>query len=434
MMKKFIIFMILFLSINTLVNAVNSQKIYVAKIEGMIGRGTENQFEKAINTAEKDGIALIIMLDTNGGLANSMENIIKKIENAKVPVIIYVAPSGANAFSAGTFILMASDIAAMANATVIGACQPRLINPATGLPEKADEKEINAYAALIKSLALAHGRNATMAEKFVRNNTALNEKEALEANVIEYIANDVEELIKKINGTYINSNKIIIKNVKIEYIKWGIRDKFINYLSDPQIASLLLIIGLFGLIFGFMTPGFHLPETIGAICIILSLYGLSYIGINVTGILLISLAIIFFIIEALTPTFGFWTTAAIITLIFGIMLIPAGEAMHEMPLSWFTTFRIASLVIAIFLTIFFSYALAKAIKARKVKPKIGEGDLVGEKGIAITDIKRKGQVKVKGEIWQAEAEEEINKGEEIIVVGQNRLVLKVRRVESGGNK
>ncbi len=423
-MKKmlFALIFIIFFSINA------SSKIYVAKIEGMIGRGTENQIEKAINVA-KDGI-LIIMLDTDGGLANSMEKIIKKIENSDTPIIIYVAPSGAKAFSAGTFILMAAHIAAMANATVIGACQPRLINPATGLPEKADEKEINAYAALMKSLALAHGRNASMAEKFVKNNIALNEKEALKAKVIDMIAKDINELVIKLNGTKVNNFTILTQNAEISYIKWGIRDKFINYLSDPQIASLLLIIGLFGLIFGFMTPGFHLPETIGAICLILSLYGLSYIGINALGILLISLAFIFFIIEALTPTFGFWTIAAIITFIFGIMLIPAGEAMHEMPLEWYTTFRIASIAIAIFLTIFFSYALAKAIKAKKAKPRIGEKDLIGEKGIAITDIKQKGQVKVKGEIWNAEAEEEIRKGEEVIVIEQNRLILKVKRIKN----
>ncbi len=428
-MKKIVIALLLLLTIN-FVNA-DSKKVYVANIEGMIAQGTVNQFEKAIETAEKDGICLIIEFNTNGGMANSMEKIIEKIENAKIPVVIFIYPRGAKAFSAGAFILMASHVAAMTNATVIGACQPRIINPLTGTPEKASQKEINAYTTLIKALAKEHGRNNSVAEKFVMNNTAIDEKEALEKGVIEIIAKDVDELIEKLNGMQVKVNgqeyTINTSGAKIVKIEWSLRDKFINYISDPQIASLLLTIGLFGLIFGFLTPGFHLPETLGVILIILALYGLSFIGVNVAGILLIALAFIFFIIEALTPTFGFWTTAAIITFIFGIMLIPAEKAVHEMPLHWFATFRIASIVVAIFITLFFSYALVKAMKAKKAKPKIGEGDLIGEKGIAITDLKPKGQVKVRGEIWQAEAEEEIKEGEEIIVIEQERLKLKVKK-------
>jgi len=427
-MKKLLAIMLILLII-PFSNAID-KKVYVAKIKGMIARGVENQIDKALDMA-KNGEALIIMLDTNGGLVSSMENIIKMIENSNIPVIIYVAPSGAKAFSAGTFILMASHVAAMANATVIGACQPRIVNPSTGLPEKADEKEINAYSAMMKSLAAKHKRNESMAENFVKQNIALNEKEALKAGIIEIIAYDLDDLIKKLDDRKISlkgeNYTLNLKDAKIYVIKWGIRDKIINYLSDPQVSSLLLIIGLFGLIIGFLTPGYHLPETLGAISLILSLYGLTYIGINIVGILLISLAFIFFIIEALTPTFGFWTLAAIITFIFGIMLIPSGEAMHEMPLSWYYGFRIASITVAIVLTAFFSYAIAKAIKAKKSKPKIGREDLVGKKGIAITDIKPRGQVKVMGEIWQAEAEEEIKKGEEIVVLKQERLLLKVKK-------
>lgn len=408
----------------------DSKKVYVAEIQGIIAQGTVNQFEKAIDEA-KDGEVLIIILDTDGGMANAMEKIIKKIENSPVPIVIYIAPPGAKAFSAGTFLLMASHVAAMANTTLIGACQPRNVNPATGLPEKADEKVVKAYAAMMKNLALSHGRNASMAEKFVTENVVLNEKEAYEKGMIEIVAESVEELIKKLDGMKVTvrgeRKTLRTSNSTIERIKWSFRDIFINYISDPQIASILFTIGMFGLIFGFLTPGFHLPETIGAISVILSLYGFSFIGVNVAGILLISLAFIFFVIEAFTPTFGFWTVAAIITFIFGIMLMPAEKAMHEMPLSWYLTFRVASLVIAIFITAFFSYALMKAIKAKKAKPRIGENELVGKKGVAITDINPKGQVKVDGKIWRAEAEEEIKEGEEIIVVSQQRLTLKVRR-------
>ncbi|HHF55357.1 MAG TPA: nodulation protein NfeD [Thermoplasmatales archaeon] len=427
-MRKFLIFLLILLLLPH-ANA-DSKKVYVAEIQGIIAQGTVNQFEKAIDEA-KDGEALIIILDTDGGMANAMEKIIKKIENSPVPIVIYIAPSGAKAFSAGTFILMASHVAAMANTTLIGACQPRSVNPATGLPEKADEKVVRAYAAMMKNLALSHGRNVSMAEKFVTENVVLNEREAYENGTIEIVAGSVGELIKELDGMKVTvrgeRKTLATSNSTIERIKWSFRDIFINYISDPQIASILFTIGMFGLIFGFLTPGFHLPETIGAISVILSLYGFSFIGVNVAGILLISLAFIFFVIEAFTPTFGFWTVAAIITFIFGIMLMPAEKAMHEMPLNWYLAFRVASLVIAIFITAFFSYALMKAIKAKRAKPKIGEDELVGKKGVAITDISPKGQVKVDGKIWRAEAEEEIKEGEEIIVVSQQRLTLKVRR-------
>ncbi|RLB58157.1 MAG: nodulation protein NfeD [Deltaproteobacteria bacterium] len=424
-MKKivFILFIFILLSHSSL---ALHKRVYVATVEGMIAGGTEQQFEKAIDAA-KDGEVLIIKLDTPGGMANAMDEIIKKISNSKTPVIIYIAPSGAQAFSAGTYILMASDIAAMAPATALGACQPRIINPATGMPEAAPQKEINAYAAKMRSLAELHGRNVSMAEKFVTENVALNEKQALENGSIDIIASNVSELLEKIDGWIVKGRKINVSNAKIYVIKWGLREKIMNYLTDPSIASLLLTIGLFGLIIGFFTPTFHLPETIGAIFIILALYGLSYIGVNAAGILLIILGIIFMIIEAHTPTFGFWTAMAIVSLIFGIMLVPSPSSIQEMPESWYLSFRIGSILIISIVAAFFAYALYKVAKAKKRKPKIGYGDLVGMNGIAITDINPDGQVKVRGEIWNAQADEYIGKGENVIVIAQERLKLRVRK-------
>jgi len=430
-MKKWatLLVMALLLSMLPLVEG-GEKKAYVAEVEGMIAQGTVNQFEKAIDLA-RDGELLIIMLNTNGGLSGAMEEIIKMVENAPIPVVIYVAPPGAKAFSAGTFILMASHVAAMGKATTIGACHPRIINPATGMAEDAGEKETNAYSAMMKSLAMAHGRNASMAEDFVKNNTALNEQEAMEADVIEIVANDIEDLMEKLNGMVVKvrgeNYTINTSGLEVVKIKWGLREKFINYLSDPQIASLLLTIGIFGLIFGFLTPGFHFPETLGAILIILSLYGLSFIGVGAAGVLLIFLAFLFFIIEVHTPTFGFWTAAAIITFIFGIMLLPAGKALHEMPQEWYTSFRIASIMVAVFVTAFFSYAVAMAMKTRRKKPRIGGEEMVGKDGIALTDISPEGQIKVEGEIWKAISDEEIKEGEKVIIIEQQRLTLKVKK-------
>ena len=426
-MKKLlmIVFILAMLSFSSY---ASSKKVYVATIKGTIGQGSEEQVKEAIKIA--NGI-LIIKLDTPGGMADAMDDIIEEIMNAKFPIVVYVAPSGAQAFSAGTYILMASDIAAMAPATTIGACEPRIINPATGMPEAAPQKEINAFASKMQSLAADHGRNVSLAKEFVTKNVALNEEDALKKGVIEVIASNISELVKKINGMVIVKNgetiKINTSNAQIVEIKFGAREKIINYLTDPAIASLLLTIGLFGLIIGFFTPTFHLPEALGGLLIILALYGLSYIGINAAGILLIILGIIFMIIEAHTPTFGFWTSLAIISLIFGVMLIPSYSSIYQMPKSWFYSFRIGSLAIIITIASFFAFSLYRVAKARRIKPRIGEGDLIGKRGVAITSIKNKGQVKVMGEIWNAYSEEDIKKGDEIIVVDQERLKLKVRK-------
>lgn len=415
-----------------------AKKIFVAHIDGMIAGGTENQFEKAIEIAEREnGAALIIMLDTPGGLSDAMKGIIKDIEGAKIPVIVYVAPEGAYAFSAGAFILLSSHLAAMAPSTAIGACQPRIINPATGTAQEAPQKEINAYAAYIESIALRHERNGTAARRFVTDNLAFDPHQALENGSIEIIAGSVDELIEKADGMRIRGSlngdenvTLDLKGAKIVNVGWNFRDRVINYLTDPQIASLLLTIGILGLIFGFLTPGFHLPETLGAIFLVLALYGLSYIGINAAGVLLIVLAFIFIVVEAHTPTFGFWTAAAIISFVFGIVLIPAANSVYEMPADWFVSFRITSIIAAVAIGAFFAYALAAVIKAKRAKPKMGDEEFMGLEGIAITDIAPRGQVKVRGRIWEAEAAEEtedIKEGDEIIVVAKERMILKVKK-------
>jgi membrane-bound serine protease (ClpP class) len=408
--------------------------IYLAEIKGIIAGGTENQFDKLLSQSPA-AEAVIVVLDTPGGLATTMEEIIKKIQDSSIPVIIYVAPSGAQSFSAGTFILLSSHLAAMAPSTSIGACQPRITNPATGLPETAPQKEINAYTSYIKSIAEEHGRNVTIAERFVTENLALSPQEALDAGVIEIIAEDVTDLLMKatsrtIQGT-VQGEKVLLNltDARIISLDWNTRDLFLNLLTDPQIASLLFTIGILGLVFGFLSPGFHVPETIGAICIILGALGLAYIGVNVAGIILVSLGIIFFIIEALTPTFGFWTTAAIITLLLGIILIPGSDALYQMPMEWFVSFRVGSIIIVAALGIFFAYGLTAAWRAKRKKPVTGTIAMIGKKGIATTRLDPRGQVKIEGEIWNAESlGGPIAKNSEIVVMEKERLLLKVQSI------
>jgi len=411
------------------------KKVYVAEIDGLIAEGAANRFARAIDRAEKeDARALVVMLDTAGGLSTAMKAIIRDIENAPLPVIVYIAPPGSYAFSAGTFILLSAHLAAMAPATSMGACQPRVVNPATGTSEKASDKEINAYASYIASLAESHGRNAAAARLLVIDNLAWGPEEALAGGMVELVAGNLTELLALAHGMPIRGSvagrenlTLDLEGARVVHIKWGVRDVVINHLTDPQIASLLLTIGLLGLLFGFLTPGFHLPETVGAICIILGLYGLSFIGVNAAGVILVAMALVLFIVEASTPTFGFWTTAGVIALVFGIVLIPASDAIYEMPTDWFTSFRIASLVVALAIGAFFAYALAASLKAKRAQPKLGDEEFVGLGGVAMTDLAPRGQVKVRGKIWEAEAEEPVSSGEEVVVTGKHRMLLQVEK-------
>ncbi|MCD6512212.1 MAG: nodulation protein NfeD [Thermoplasmata archaeon] len=413
------------ISIGIAAYPVSSSKIYVVEINGMIGKGSEYVLENAIKDA-RDGELLIVCIDTPGGISSSMNKMIEDILSSPIPVVVYVSPKGADAFSAGAFILMASDIAAMAPFTTIGACQPRIINPA-GMPEEAPQKEINAYAAKMVSLAEIRGRNVTAAEKFVKDNLALTEKEALESNVIEIVADDLNELIEKLNGREVGNMTLRLDNATVIRITPTFHEKAINYLTDPQIASILFTIGLLGIIIGFLTPTFHLPESIGVIFLVLGMYGFSYIGIGIAGVILIILGIVFLIIEVHTPTFGFWTGMALLSMIFGIMLLPVSSEIYEMPSSWYTSFRVGSILLISVIMAFFVYALIKVAQSKRRKPRIGENDLVGMKGVAITDVSPKGQVRVMGEIWKAESDEEIRAGEEIVVVEQKRLLLRVKK-------
>ena len=415
---------------------VDDKKVYVTEIEGMIAEGSANQVSQAISRAEDgNGQALILQLDTPGGLSTAMRAIIRDIEGSEVPVIVHIAPRGAYAFSAGTFILLSSHLAVMASATSIGACQPRVIDPTTGMAKQASNKEINAYASYIESIAIRHGRNATAARLFVTDNLALGPNEAVANTVVELVADDLDTVLALADGMPISGTVADQKNTTLDlqgarvvYIKWGIRDKVINYLTDPQIASLLLTIGMLGLLFGFLTPGFHVPEIIGAISLILGLYGLSFIGVNAAGVILVIVALVLFIVEAYTPTFGLWTTAGVISLLFGIVLIPESDAIYEMPTEWFTSFRIASLLVAIAIGAFFVYALLASWRAKRVQPKLGDEEFTDMEGIAVTDIDPWGQIKLRGKIWQAQTREgPILQGETVVVTDKKRMLLTVEK-------
>jgi len=415
----------------------NQKTVYVAKFEGVITSYSVDQFSRYIEIAEKNNAeALIIEIDTPGGSGQAMQEIIQRIKESTVPVIIYVYPPGAIAASAGTYIALGSHLIAMAPSTSIGACEPILGYASNGSIIRAPAKIRNFYIAYIKSLAEASGRNVTAAEKFITEDLSLTPEEALKAHVIEVIADDVPDLLKKANGM---KTKIPVKgkgyvtlnftNVRVVTIGPSFKDEVVRYISDPTIAYVLINIGILGLIFGFLTPGWHVPETVGAILLVLGIIGLGYFGYNAAGLVLIILAVIFFIAEALTPTFGLFTVAGAITMILGGILLFGGGNEYLIQRSTFSTLRAVIIAIAVLLALFFAFGVSAVIKDRKRKAQTGKEELLGEVGRVVQELNPEGMIKIRGELWKAESKtgERIGVGEKVRVVEVRGLTLIVVR-------
>ncbi len=405
--------------------------IYVLRIEGTITEGTSLDVVEGLREAEEiSAEAVLIELDTPGGLVSSTLKITEAILNSENPVITYVTPKGAIAASAGSFILVSGNIAAMAPGTTTGAAMPVEIGIEGRKP--ADEKTINFYAGHIGSIAASRGRNATQAKRFVTENDVLNENTALETGIIDLIAEDETELLNKVDGITVkigNENRTLATKNASLYIKEGtIRSSLLEALSNPQIAFILLMVGMYGLIFGFMSPGTYVPEMIGAICLILALYGMGLFDVNMFGVLLIIIAVILFIAEALTPTFGILTLGGSVCLIIGALILPKEPLLFDP--EWFRSFLLTVIGIAVASAVFFFFAIGAVLKVRKRRAKVGAEELIGQVTRAETDIDEDGgTIKIRGEIWNARTDEgeKIKEGEKVVIVNREGLTLIVKR-------
>jgi membrane-bound serine protease (ClpP class) len=400
--------------------------IYLLQLNGMINPITSQYVVGGIEDAEKEEAeCLILQLDTPGGLDTSMRDIIKKMLNSTIPIIVYVSPSGGRAASAGVFITLASNIAAMAPGTNIGAAHPVAISE-----EKIDEemkaKMVNDAAAYIKTIAEKRGRNAQWAEKAVRESVSITEQEAIEQGVIEFIAKDVNELIKIINGVRVNtaSGTRVLKTEDTEIIpvKMSSKDLFLHSLTNPNIAYILLFLGIYGILGEFSHPGSFFPGIVGGISLILAFVAFQSIPINYGGLLLIIFGIVLFVIEIYTPTFGVLTAGGVTSLILGSFMLSKSTAPF---------FRISlGLIIAMSLSTaaFFIFALSKGIRIQWKKPVTGREGLIGKVGITKTVLDPEGTIFVHGERWQASTEgESIKEGEEVEVLEVRGLQLIVKK-------
>ena len=415
MMKKGRIFLgslaiVLFLAIIP----VQAKEIYVIRINGAINPPVAGFIKESIEkTQEKGGEALVIALDTPGGLDTSMRDIVKNIMDASVPVIVYVSPSGARAASAGSIILMASHIAAMAPGTNAGAAHP--VSIGQDKPDKTMMKKVeNDAVAYSRSIAMKKGRNVEWAEKAVIESASITAKDALDKKVIDVIADSMDELLAKIDGKTVETKtgKVTLKTkgVKTNELDMPFKYKFLSYLSDPNVAYLLMMLGIIGILFEVYSPGAIFPGIAGGISIILALYAFQTIPISFAGVALILLGIIFFILEVKIISHGALGIAGVISIVIGsIMLIddPSGV----LSLSWKSIITVAAAF-----GLFVFGVLAYAVKAQMAKVKTGMEGLIGETGIAKTDIIGKGKVSVHGELWEAKSDEPIKSGEEVIII------------------
>ena len=434
--------------------AAEAREAVLLEIKGPIGPATSDYIHRGFEKARAQNAAVVILrMDTPGGLDTSMREIIQDILSSPFPVITYVAPGGARAASAGTYILYASHVAAMAPATNLGAATPVRIGGSPvpfPTPKDADEekdkkpagekeaepdakkkppkptlddKMVNDAVAYIRGLAQLRGRNVEWAEKAVREAASLPAEEALEAGVIDLLASDVDELLTKAQGRTVTllgrEQSLETANARVTAIEPDWRTKLLAVITNPNVAYILLLIGIYGIIFEFYSPGIIFPGVIGAISLLLALFALHVLPINYAGLGLILLGIAFMAAEAFLPAFGALGIGGIIAFVIGSVMLIDTEA-PGFGISWVVIGSVAATSAA-----FFMLVIAMALKARRRPVVSGREGMIGSRGRVIDWAGRAGHVRVRGEVWSASSSAPLEPGREIRVAALVGLTLNV---------
>jgi membrane-bound serine protease (ClpP class) len=423
--RLYLSLLLIFLPLFTLLFAQPQERwVNMVTIDGPIGPITSSIIIKAIDKSEEDSAeALVIELNTPGGLDEPMRDIITKILNSRVPVMVYVSPAGSRAASAGAFITLSAHIAAMAPGTNIGAAHP--VFPGAEVDSVMKEKATHDAAAYIKSIANKRGRNAEWAEKAVRESISETESDALELGVIDLVANNVRGLLDECDGKKVSlpsgEKTLRTKDIAVQRINISLRDRILEVISNPNIAYILYAIGMLGIFFELSNPGALFPGIIGAISLILAFFAFQTLPINYAGLLLMILALIFFILEIKVTSYGALTIGGIISMLLGsLMLIESPAPYMRISIS-IIVFVVAATAL------FFIFAVGMGLRAQRKKATTGEKGMIGMRGVARTKLDPEGSVFVHGEIWKAVADQTIKKGEKIKVVGVEDLTLKVTK-------
>ena len=424
LLSSALILSLFMLSLSQLAQPAKAATIVEVKIEGEINEGSYITLEKAFRMAEElHADAILIILSTPGGLLSSTNKMVELILTSDIPVITYVPP-GSFAASAGSIILISGHVAAMAGSTSVGAATPVFT---AGTSETVEKKTISYVAGYVRSIAEQRGRNASVIEEMVTEGRTLTAKEALKFGVIDIIADSKSELLEKLNGWKIKmggSERVLdLSTVEIVKVEKPLKAKVFEVLSNPFIASILFLVGLYSLIFGLTSPGMF-AETVGAILLILSLIGMGVMNVNYIAAILLLLGVLFLLAELMTPTYGLLGAASVICITLGSIMLFEEPLM---PKEFYSTFPSLMAGISLGIAAVMTFIIMKIFQVRKASKKVGGEAIIGEKGVIIEFKDGKGFARVHGEIWQVESDQELREGDEVVVVAREGLKLKVER-------
>jgi membrane-bound serine protease (ClpP class) len=392
-------------------------RVLAIELEGPVSPVMAAALRQALDRAEsQDYAALLVRLDTPGGLEPSMRDMVKRILAADVPVIVWVAPSGARAASAGVFIAMAADVAAMAPGTNIGAATPVQMQGA--MDSTMARKASNDAAAFARTIAARRARNVEWAEDAVRRAVSASETEAVELDIVDFVAGTEAEVLARADDRPWRGATIRLEGLPVDHLAPGFRLRLLAVLADPNVAYILLMLGFYGLLFELQNPGAILPGVVGGICIILAFFALSTLPVNYAGIALIVLAIVFFLAEVKVQSHGLLGAGGVLALLLGSLFLFEGEGVRVS----FALILGATAATAAF----FSLIVAVGLRAQKRAVTTGAGGLVGVRALVLERLAPDGRVRVGDEIWNAHASADVEAGEEVEVVGVDRLTLQVR--------
>jgi len=409
---------------------LSAQQVISIKIDGAINPVVASFIHRSIEKAgNEQAVCVLIHLNTPGGLLKSTRIIVGDILESRVPVIVYVSPSGAHAGSAGVFITLAADIAAMAPGTNIGAAHPITLQGTTD--SVMNSKSTNDAAAFIRTIAEYRKRNLQWAEDAVRQSVAITANEALQQKIIDLIALNDQDLLNQVEGKRIVRDSISFqihtRGVAVQTLEMGFTEKLLNIISDPDVAYILLMLGLLGLLFELFNPGIIFPGIIGFISLVLAFYALNTLPVNYAGLALIVFGVILLLLEIKIVTHGMLAIGGITSLLIGsLMLIRPGSGLEVMRIS-----RILIISTVAVTAGFFLFVIGMGLKAQRRKPVTGAESMIGETAVAFDELNPSGQVIIRGEIWNAvSVSGTISIGEKLRIKQVNNLTLFVEHLES----